>query len=88
MVSQMPLSRLSIASCAIEAARLNLQSPSGAGHVRAHSPPPTPEHVIVVRPTSESNARDVFLTFQTEQQKVPDMLCMLSYHIAKYTSGE
>nr|CAB3264946.1 pleckstrin homology domain-containing family H member 2-like [Phallusia mammillata] len=66
---EMPIARLSLVGCTVEATRLNIQAMIGLGHARPHSPPPAPNHVIVVRPSSNREGNDVFLSFETEPEK-------------------
>ncbi|CAK8692228.1 unnamed protein product [Clavelina lepadiformis] len=65
---EMPLDRLSLKGCSVEVVQLNVQSPIGASHQYQRTLPAF-DHVIVVRRRSESG-RDVFLSFETESQKI------------------
>ena len=72
-LTQMPLDRLSLKGCSVEVVQLNVQSPIGASHQYQRTLPAF-DHVIVIRRRSESG-RDVFLSLETESQKVQLIGC-------------
>ena len=63
----MPFDCLKLNVCKVEEAQLNFHVPFTSGHERSTSP--AFDHVLLVRPM-KLGSRDVYLSFDTDKQKV------------------